>query len=418
MLSSRERLQERQGQTAAPRHEHLQQLVDEFQRSPDILRKEEVVANLANFTYDPINYASLCRLRIMDLFLDILDADQEDKSSATSHKEEEAKQQGYPATTALPRAPRKRQLVEFALGGICNCVPDPALQQQFIDGEGVDIIAPYVLHTLEQPTASELNVAVSALTIAYFLLDSSAFADITSQSESSSRNGQKPQDARAGRGRAADAAGRVQVPDDESLFFLPLVQSLQQPHGDKWRTHLLCLSRGDFDGVGDVRVKELKACAAYIGLSTDHVQTRDRRVSGHANHIATHFGVKRAVRELQEKCSAAAGDTDDSKKETKAVRGWALESTNILRKYAGLLDAPLSYWLSRRKEEENENEERQFVFVCRPQWNYNAMALHQSQFVWYRRLFVAFSRYTFINTFRPLLAVGSADLPAEQKKTQ
>ncbi|KAE8901949.1 hypothetical protein PF003_g13876 [Phytophthora fragariae] len=457
MLSSRERLQERQGQTAAPRHEHLQQLVDEFQRSPDILRKEEVVANLANFTYDPINYASLCRLRIMDLFLDILDADQEDKSSATSHKEEEAKQQGYPATTALPRAPRKRQLVEFALGGICNCVPDPALQQQFIDGEGVDIIAPYVLHTLEQPTASELNVAVSALTIAYFLLDSSAFADITSQSESSSRNGQKPQDARAGRGRAADAAGRVQVPDDESLFFLPLVQSLQQPHGDKWRTHLLCLSRGDFDGVGDVRVKELKACAAYIGLSTDHVQVLDdpqlqdgmenhwdvahvaavvaeyverheidavsrRKVvnifSGHANHIATHFGVKRAVRELQEKCSAAAGDTDDSKKETKAVRGWALESTNILRKYAGLLDAPLSYWLSRRKEEENENEERQFVFVCRPQWNYNAMALHQSQFVWYRRLFVAFSRYTFINTFRPLLAVGSADLPAEQKKTQ
>ncbi|KAE9281426.1 hypothetical protein PF001_g23781 [Phytophthora fragariae] len=414
MLSSRERLQERQGQTAAPRHEHLQQLVDEFQRSPDILRKEEVVANLANFTYDPINYASLCRLRIMDLFLDILDADQEDKSSATSHKEEEAKQQGYPATTALPRAPRKRQLVEFALGGICNCVPDPALQQQFIDGEGVDIIAPYVLHTLEQPTASELNVAVSALTIAYFLLDSSAFADITSQSESSSRNGQKPQDARAGRGRAADAAGRVQVPDDESLFFLPLVQSLQQPHGDKWRTHLLCLSRGDFDGVGDVRVKELKACAAR-GIRGE---TRDRRVSGHANHIATHFGVKRAVRELQEKCSAAAGDTDDSKKETKAVRGWALESTNILRKYAGLLDAPLSYWLSRRKEEENENEERQFVFVCRPQWNYNAMALHQSQFVWYRRLFVAFSRYTFINTFRPLLAVGSADLPAEQKKTQ
>ncbi|KAE9011445.1 hypothetical protein PR003_g22251 [Phytophthora rubi] len=239
-------------------------------------------------------------------------------------------------------------------------------------------------------------------------------------------------------------------PDDESLFFLPLVQSLQQPHGDKWRTHLLCLSRGDFDGLGDVRVKELKACAAYIGLSTDHVQVLDDPqlqdgmenhwdvahiaavvteyverheidavftfddygVSGHANHIATHFGVKRAVHGLQEKCSAAAGDADNSKTETKVVRGWALESTNILRKYAGLLDAPLSYWLSRRKEE------RQFVFVCRPQWNYNAMALHHSQFVWYRRLFVAFSRYTFINTFRPLLTVGSADLPVEHKKTQ
>ncbi|KAG6580248.1 Armadillo repeat-containing protein 7 [Phytophthora cinnamomi] len=183
MLSSRERLQERQGQHAAPRHEYLQQLVDEFQRSPDRLRKEEVVANLANFAYDPINYASLARLCIMDLFLDILDADQEDNGSASNNaNEDEAKHQG-PATTAPTRAARKSQLVEFALGGICNCIPDPVLQQQFIDGEGVDIISPYILslHDTQQPTASELNVAVSALTSAYFLLDSRAFADITSQ---------------------------------------------------------------------------------------------------------------------------------------------------------------------------------------------------------------------------------------------
>jgi N-acetylglucosaminylphosphatidylinositol deacetylase len=136
----------------------------------------------------------------------------------------------------------------------------------------------------------------------------------------------------------------------------------------------------------------------------------DYGVSGHANHIATHYGVKRAVQELREKCSAAAETTD-----AKAVRGWALESTNMLRKYTGLLDTALSFWLSRRKEE--EEDESQFVFVFRPRWNYNAMALHQSQFVWYRRLFVAFSRYTFINTFRPLSG-GKGDLPAEQKKIQ
>ncbi|KAL4111691.1 hypothetical protein PRIC1_003369 [Phytophthora ramorum] len=175
MLSSRERLQERQGQHAAPRHEYLQQLVDEFQRSPDLLRKEEVVANLANFAYDPVNYMSLCRLRIMDLFLDILDADQEDKDSNNAKESKE----GPTRTT-----PRKFQLVEFALGGICNCIPDPLLQQQFIDGDGVEILAPYILPESDQTspvTASELNVAVSALTIAYFLLDSSAFAEITSQ---------------------------------------------------------------------------------------------------------------------------------------------------------------------------------------------------------------------------------------------
>ena len=172
MLSSRERLQERQGQYAAPRHEYLQQLVDEFQRSPDIFRKEEVVANLANFAYDPINYTFLGRLRIMDLFLDIMDVDQDDNdSSNASHK-------------AIPTSPaRKHQLVEFAMGGIRNCVADPHLQEQFIAGDGVDILVPYILEIplKDEPfTASELHSRVSALSIAYFVLDSSAFIDITS----------------------------------------------------------------------------------------------------------------------------------------------------------------------------------------------------------------------------------------------
>ncbi|RLN98675.1 hypothetical protein BBJ28_00017540 [Nothophytophthora sp. Chile5] len=188
MLSSRERLQERQGQHAAPRHEYLQQLVDEFQRSPDVLRKEELVANLANFAYDPINYASLGRLRIMDLFLDILDADQEEDGSDVSQKSAGIHSEGprsEGATTTARTQGRRRHLVEFALGGICNCIPDPALQQQFIDGDGVEIVAPYI--TRVQLVAelalstSELNVTLSALTIAYFLLDSSAFADITSE---------------------------------------------------------------------------------------------------------------------------------------------------------------------------------------------------------------------------------------------
>ncbi|EGZ24542.1 hypothetical protein PHYSODRAFT_311467 [Phytophthora sojae] len=127
---------------AAVRLEYLQLLAGEFQRSPDILRKEEVVANLANFTTDPIKYGSLARLRILDLFLDILDADQEHK------------------------------MVEISLGSICNCIPDPTLQQQVIDGEGIDIISPYIL---------DFGAQRSVLTTAYFLLDSSAFADITAQ---------------------------------------------------------------------------------------------------------------------------------------------------------------------------------------------------------------------------------------------
>ena len=37
--------------------------------------------------------------------------------------------------------------------------------------------------------------------------------------------------------------------------------------------------------------------------------------------------------------------------------------------------------------------------MYQPCINWNMMALHTSQFVWYRRLFVIFSQFTFVNTW-------------------
>lgn len=189
MLTTRERLEQRHGKDAAPRHEYLQQLIDEFQRSPQMLRQEEIAANLANFCYDPINYASLARLRVMDLFLDILDADQEEAAKAKA-KQQQAELQGDEDAVhdaqrhAKPK--RNRNLVEFALGGISNCVADPTLQRQFLDGDGLDILAPFVLSVDEgvscaRSPRSAFNAALSALSVAYFLLDSPALAAVTSE---------------------------------------------------------------------------------------------------------------------------------------------------------------------------------------------------------------------------------------------
>ena len=35
--------------------------------------KEQIAANLANFSYDPANYAYLAKLNVVDLFLDLTD---------------------------------------------------------------------------------------------------------------------------------------------------------------------------------------------------------------------------------------------------------------------------------------------------------------------------------------------------------
>lgn len=52
----------------------------------------QVLANLANFAFDPINYEALRRLNVLNLFLDHLDANENPK------------------------------LREFAMGGLCNCI--------------------------------------------------------------------------------------------------------------------------------------------------------------------------------------------------------------------------------------------------------------------------------------------------------
>jgi N-acetylglucosaminylphosphatidylinositol deacetylase len=38
--------------------------------------------------------------------------------------------------------------------------------------------------------------------------------------------------------------------------------------------------------------------------------------------------------------------------------------------------------------------------MLQPSLNWKAMAAHHSQFVWYRRLFVVFSIYTYVNRLR------------------
>lgn len=145
----------------------------------------------------------------------------------------------------------------------------------------------------------------------------------------------------------------------------------------------------------------------------------DYGVSGHPNHIAVHRGVKLAIQEQHARCDAAAAVAGTA---ATKVRGWGLESTSLARKYIGVADAAVSTWTL--------GDSGAFVFLFRPWWNYAAMALHRSQFVWYRRLFVVFSRYTFVNTFQPIVAVEGDGAtaatsqsppppsPVESKKTQ
>ena len=69
-----------------------------------------------------------------------------------------------------------------------------------------------------------------------------------------------------------------------------------------------------------------------------------------------------------------------------------LESTSILRKYIGVLDIFLSAAAAVSRPEKH------LCVWAEPVLNYRAMNAHYSQFVWYRKLFVVFSRYTYMCT--------------------
>ncbi|RYG92513.1 hypothetical protein EON65_59060, partial [archaeon] len=127
-------------------------------------------------------------------------------------------------------------------------------------------------------------------------------------------------------------------PDDEVLFFSPLLSQfmVKEKRGCDKELHILCLSTGNAEGLGEVRVGELYAAAALFGLDRAHVTVVDhpslqdgmntqwpvevvadmvlqqaRRLSaqlvvtfdaqgasGHLNHIATHHGVRGDVVEV------------------------------------------------------------------------------------------------------------------------
>jgi N-acetylglucosaminylphosphatidylinositol deacetylase len=85
----------------------------------------------------------------------------------------------------------------------------------------------------------------------------------------------------------------------------------------------------------------------------------------------------------------------------KPFEAYALLSTPLWRKYAGLADALWS-WRDEAQSARTSNGDASVHLVTSfaPWLSHRAMAAHRSQFVWYRRLFVLFSRYTFFNTLQ------------------
>ena len=221
-------------------------------------------------------------------------------------------------------------------------------------------------------------------------------------------------------------------PDDESMFFLPMIYNiLHEAKNGKLSLHILCLSNGNHDNLGLIRERELYAAAASISrqikvtiINDSNLQDGPKEfwqsellgrilsgyiheekidnpvlvtfdeggVSGHTNHVDTHRGVMDFY--LNEK------DLD--------LELWTLRSIgNIFKKYFPIIAVLqlffrwiLSCGRTRHIRITKSEEMNECTFMMMdPTLVWRAMNAHYTQFVWYRRLFVVFSRYSYVNDF-------------------
>ncbi|XP_057769978.1 uncharacterized protein LOC130989857 isoform X1 [Salvia miltiorrhiza] len=207
-------------------------------------------------------------------------------------------------------------------------------------------------------------------------------------------------------------------PDDESMFFAPVINYLTSGHHN---VHILCMSTGNADGMGSIRKEELYLASVVLKIPTQQVkildhpdlqdgfgkvwnwnllasiideETRthsidliitfdDYGISGHCNHCDVHQGVRKLLLD-------ASG---------RRLEACEIVSPNIVRKYIGPVDIWLSILFCRLKKDGPS-----YCLVNLDlRKSYAAMAQHSSQWVWFRKLFVTFSSCTYVTTLKKIV---------------
>ncbi|KAG8228867.1 hypothetical protein J437_LFUL007603 [Ladona fulva] len=205
-------------------------------------------------------------------------------------------------------------------------------------------------------------------------------------------------------------------PDDECMFFGPAILKLSQR--SDCELFLLCLSTGFRNkyNQGSLRKNELWDSCDILGipegnitvcqnsllpddpavhwkesviadiilhhmesLMIDTIITFDKfGVSRHANHSSIFYATAYLCME---------------KKLPENSKAYALDSINILRKYSSLFDVPISYLLS---------SYWYIITLKQARIIQKAMKAHKTQYAWFRKLFIIFSRYVVINTLKEI----------------
>lgn len=237
-------------------------------------------------------------------------------------------------------------------------------------------------------------------------------------------------------------------PDDEAMFFAPTVLALTRPELGN-HVKILCLSSGDADGLGHIRKQELVKSGLLLGLrnADDVLVLDDERfpdsmtktwdskaianllastfapkmakigpksapevnidvlitfdiggVSSHPNHISLYYGGLAFLKQIMQKHSGWDNP----------IKMYTLSSTNVARKYASIMDAPLTLARTAVMKKEAGDFPAPLVVVSGVGGYRKAQKAmtnaHESQMRWFRWGWIGVSRYMVLNDLKKVKA--------------
>jgi len=261
------------------------------------------------------------------------------------------------------------------------------------------------------------------------------------------------------RAKVLRTEGRIRIllltahPDDESMFFGPTVLGLAHEYGKRgveveWYLH--CLSKGV--NCGEERRNELMSAGPVLGFGKDATSAEQRilvddlpdgedwrahdvairlqrsvrrwnidvvvtfdeyGVSGHKNHKSCHDGAKLLWHSATSSPptssapppSASASTTSSSPilELPQTLRAmYTLRSCSIFEKYLASLPFPYHIYALSSHTQFGNHESPLLIANPDPNRLHLAMQAHRSQYVWFRRLYIACSQLVFFNYLLPI----------------
>lgn len=141
MFSSPQTLERRTGKKGTSRYDYLNEIITEFNTTDSEEYKQQILANLTNFAYDPINYEYFRRLNVLDIFLNTI-------NECQLNTEINIKKVG------------------FAISGICNLTLDEKNKEYLLTKSNLIQMLKLILSTYK---GNEDIILINILTIFVFV---------------------------------------------------------------------------------------------------------------------------------------------------------------------------------------------------------------------------------------------------------